>query len=191
MSQPAYSKHGEGLRLVRLLVVLSGLSPLFILLAVRGNNVFPDQWFIAGCITFIVIPNAVLLSRILLVKKEKNTHPVKVGSAEDQRAHLLVYLFSILLPFYRQEIGSVRDLAALLVALAFIVFLFWHLNLHYMNIIFTIRGYRIFTVYPPVEENPYTGKNSFMLITKRSALKSGDNLVVVRLSDSVYFEQRQ
>lgn len=191
MSQPSYGEHGEGLRLVRLLVVLSGLSPLFLLLALRGNNVFPEQWFIASCATFVVIPNVFLWARVMLAKKRRDVRSLTIGSAEDQRAHLLVYLFSILLPFYRQEIGDMRDFIALLVALAFIVFLFWHLNLHYMNIIFAVLGYRIFTVYPPDEENPYTGRNSFMLITRRPALKSGDHLVAVRLSDAVYFEQRR
>jgi hypothetical protein len=31
------------------------------------------------------------------------------------------------------------------------VFLFWHLNLHYMNLLFAALGFRVFTVYPPAD----------------------------------------
>ena len=52
-----------------------------------------------------------------------------------------LYLFAMLLPFYSQDLGSWRYLGASFAALAFIVFLFWHLNLHYMNLLFAALGF--------------------------------------------------
>lgn len=113
-----------------------------------------------------------------------------VGSAEDHRDHLLVYLFAMLLPFYPIDTGTWRDFAALLSALSFVVFLFWHLNLHYMNLIFAIGGYHVFTISPPEDGNPLSGRMTQVLITPRVSLVSGEHIVAYRLSDTVYFEAR-
>jgi hypothetical protein len=68
------------------------------------------------------------------------------------------------------------------------VFLFWHLNLHYMNLIFAARGFRVFTISPPADGNPLTSKNSNAFITRRVAISPGDRLVGYRLSNTVYLE---
>ena len=111
------------------------------------------------------------------------------GSTEDHRSHILIYLFATLLPFYREEIGSIRDLLAMCAALGLIIFLFWRLNLHYLNLFFAITGYQVFTVSPPKKENPYTGQESFVLITRRKQLREGKKLVAFRLSDTVFLEK--
>jgi hypothetical protein len=99
-----------------------------------------------------------------------------------------VYLFAMLLPFYSEDIGTWRDFGATLAALAFIVFLFWHLNLHYMNLLFALRDLRVFTVYPPADGNTLTAKTRHALITWRVSLASGEQVVAYRLSDTVYLE---
>ena len=38
--------HGEGLKLARLLMVLSSVSPLFVLWAIRGTTLVPDVYFL-------------------------------------------------------------------------------------------------------------------------------------------------
>ena len=137
-----------------------------------------------------IAPSAFLVLRVNTARSNSDKRTLTVGIGEDQRAHVLVYLFAILLPFYREEIATHRDLAAMLVALAFIAFLFWHLNLHYINILFALFGYRVFTVSPPQDNNRYTGRESFILITRRGYLLPGDQLSAYRLSDSVYVEAR-
>jgi hypothetical protein len=122
------------------------------------------------------------------VYKLKETRELVVGTAEDHRDHLLVYLFAILLPFYAADLGTYRDLAAALAALGFIVFLFWHLNLHYMNLLFAVFSYRVFTVNPPADNNPHTGKVSQVLITRRTLVLPGERMVVYGLSDTVGME---
>lgn len=178
----------EGLRAARLLMVLSSISPLFILWAIRGNGLIPDRYFVAFCAFMVIIPNGFLWLRLRIAKKQADKRELVVGSADDHRDHILVYLFAMLLPFYSEAIGTWRDFGATLVALAFIVFLFWHLNLHYMNLIFAAFNYRVFTVYPPTDGNPLTGKTRQALITRRVNLAPGDRLTAYRLSDTVYLE---
>jgi hypothetical protein len=181
-------KHNEGLKIARLLMVLSSISPLFILWAIRGNKLISDAYLFALCAFMVVAPNVFLWVRIATAKRLKERRELVIGKAEDHRDHLLVYLFSMLLPFYAAELATWRDLAALLVALAFIVFLFWHLNLHYMNVLFAALGYRVFTIYPPSDANLLSGKISQVLITRRVGLSTGQHINAYRLSDTVYFE---
>jgi hypothetical protein len=188
MPPSASRPHREGLRAARVLMVLSSISPLFILWAIRGNSLIPDRYFIGFCTLMVVGPNAFLWLRIRTAKKQADKRALKVGTADDHRDHILVYLFAMLLPFYSEDLGSWRYLGASFAALAFIVFLFWHLNLHYMNLLFAGLGYRVFTVYPPADGNPLTGKTRQAVITRRVSLASGDRLVAYRLSNTVYLE---
>lgn len=136
----------------------------------------------------VFLPNAFLWLRIKTAKKLKETREIQVGYAEDHREHLLVYLFTMLLPLYAADLGTWRDLGAAFAALGFIVFLFWHLNLHYINLVFAIAGYRVFTIYPPADDNPLTGKTSFVVITPRVSVSTGTRLMAYRLSDTVLLE---
>ncbi len=180
--------HREGLKAARLLMVLSSISPLFILWAIRGNKLISDCYLLAFCAVMVVVPNAFLWLRVRTARKLQERRELAVGSAEDHRDHLLVYLFAMLLPFYAADLGTWRDLAAVLAALSFIVFLFWHLNLHYMNLLFAVLGYRVFTLSPPADGNPLSGRVSQVLITRRVAVLAGERLIAYRLSDTVYFE---
>ena len=171
-------RHSEGLKAAQLLMVLSSISPLFVLWAIRGNSLIPDRYFVAFCALMVILPNAFLWLRIRTAKKQADKRELLVGKAEDHRDHILVYLFVMLLPFYSEDFGSWRYLSVSFAALAFIVFLFWHLNLHYMNLIFAALGYRVFTVYPPADGNPLTGRIRQAVITRRVSLASGDRLAV-------------
>lgn len=184
-------RNTEGLKIARLLMVLSSISPLFILWAIRGTSLIPDCYLLSFCAAMVIAPNAFLWVRIQTARRLKETRELVIGSAEDHRDHLLVYLFTMMLPFYAAGLGTWRDLSAALVALSFIVFIFWHLNLHYMNILFAAIGYRVFTIYPQPDENPFSGKVSRVLITRRISIVPGERIVAHRLSDTVFFEEEQ
>ncbi len=171
-----------------MLMVLSSISPLFILWAIRGNSLISDHFFVTFCVFMVLGPYAFLLLRIRMAKRQADRRELTIGKADDHRDHILVYLFAMLLPLYAATLGTWRDFGAVLVALVFIIFLFWHLNLHYTNLLFALLGYRIFTVYPPVDGNPLTGRIRQVIITRRVALSSGERLIVYRLSDTVYME---
>jgi hypothetical protein len=185
----ADTKHSEGLKLARLFMVLSGMSPLFMLWAIKGNKIVSDGYLLSACVALVLIPNLVLWLRIRTAKEQNDMRDVVVEKAEDHRDHLLVYLFAMLLPFY--PIDTVRDISALLAALAFIVFLFWHLNLHYMNIWFAIRGYRVYVITPIEDKNVLSGRAGLVLITARTDILKGESIKAYRLSDTLCFEARQ
>ncbi len=182
------TRQGEGLKLARLLMVLSSVSPLFVFWAIRGTRIVPDAYFLTFCALMVVVPNAFLWIRIGTAKRHQEMRELVVGVAEDHREHLLVYLFAMLLPFYADTLADWRALAAALSALGFIVFLFWHLNLHYMNVVFAMFGFRVFTLYPEANGNPHSGRLNFVLITPRVSLAAGDRINAYRISDTVYFE---
>lgn len=181
----------EGLGVARLLMVLSSISPLFILWGIRGNKLIPDHLLLIVCALMVLVPNGFLWLRIYIARKHKDRKELTVGAAEDHRDHLLVYLFTMLLPLYPIDMASWRDLAAILAALGFVIFLFWHLNLHYMNLLFAVAGYRVYTICPPMNTSSISSRASYALITRRTAITSGDRLIAYRLSDTVYFEVQE
>ena len=69
------------------------------------------------------------------------------------------------------------------------LFLFLHLNLHYLNLWFVACRYRVYTVFPPESDNPLSGQTPFVLITRRPYLPKGLTVGTLRLSNSVYLEK--
>ena len=110
MTRLLNSGHHEGLKVARLLMVLSSISPLFILWAIRGNSLIPDLYFIAFCLLMVVAPNGFLWLRLRTARKNKDKRDLTIGKADDHRDHMLVYLFAMLLPFYSEDLGSWRYL---------------------------------------------------------------------------------
>lgn len=188
MGAASMKNSNEGLKIARLFMVLSSMSPLFILWAIRGNCLVPDSYHFIFCALLVLLPNAFLCLRVFIAKRNRDRRELSIGQADDHREHLLVYLFAMLLPFYSVGLDNVRDLASTLVALSFIIFLFWHLNLHYLNLVFALLGYRVFTVYPPTDGNTLTGVLPFIVITRRVRLLPGQQIHMYRLSDTVYLE---
>jgi len=178
----------ESLGIARLIMVLGSLSPLFVILAIRGVNGIPDRWLITFSSLMIVVPNIFLWWRVKTAKRLKEKRELTTGKVEDHRDRLLVYLFTMLLPFFTTSPQSTRELAAYALALVFIVFLFWHLNLHYMNLLFALFDYKVFTVHPTEDVGSRDGRYSWVLITKRSYVPEGKRLIVYRLSNTVYME---
>jgi hypothetical protein len=180
----------EGLRLARFMMVLSSLSPLFLLWAVRGIPTVPDFCLWATCGLLIGLPNAILYLRIRLAKKRGDTATIKVNQADDHREHLLVYLFAMLLPLYDLNLGEERDFFAAVIAVTFIVFLFYHLHMYYMNLMFALLGYRVFTIHPTTEGDRLSREDRFVLLTFRPSIRANQEILAIRISNSVYFEPR-
>jgi hypothetical protein len=185
----AKRSRSEGVPLARLCMVVASLSPLFLLWAVRGIPHIADRVLIPTCIALIVVPNLVLLGRLLVARKANDIHLKSVGIAEDHRDHLLVYLFAVLLPLWDASLDNTRNVAATLVALAFIIFLFWHLNLYYMNLAFAAFDFRVFSVHPPKGTSSIGSAEVFVLITKRSSLSEGTQISAYRISNHVFWEK--
>lgn len=149
-----------------------------------------DSLFIPLCAGLAVLPTLLLCRRVQIARRNNESKVIVVGTADDHRDHILVYLFAMLLPFYTVDLGGLREFAATLVALVFVVFLFWHLNMHYMNLVFALRGYRVFTITPPNgKDSRHGGRHSFVLLTKRASVPMGESIDTFRLSDTVFIEK--
>lgn len=183
------STNREGLKTARFLMVLGSFAPLFVLWAVKGTALVRDRYFAAICVALAMLPNLFLWLRIKTARDLNEKKELVVGSAEDHRDHLVVYLFVMLLPLYPIDLNVKRELATAVVAVLFVLFIFWHLNLHYMNVLFALFGYRVFSVMPPDDGNRFSGKMGFVVITKRPILLAGEHLTAYRLSNTVYFER--
>ena len=175
----------EGLTAARLMMVVASMWPVFVFSAVRGNDLITDHWFIAFCSAMVVIPNAFLLLRIHIARKRRDTRSFSVGASEEHRSERLLYLFAMLLPLHVGDIETWRELWASAAALTFIAFLFWHLNLHYINPAFAVFGYRVFTISLGNERHQLAGRR-YTVITKRRGVRPGDWIRTHRLSETVY-----
>lgn len=177
----------EGMKAIRLLMVVSSFAPLFIIWMIRGIPIIPDCYFIPICVAMVAIPNLVLCFRFWGMKRNSEKFPLVVGRAEDHRDHLLVYLISMFLPFYAPDILSWRELVAFVFVVGLIIFLFWYLDLHYVNVVITAAGYRVFTVYPDGEHSEF-GNEPFVLLTQRSSVSKNQKILAYRISDTIFME---
>ena len=136
----------------------------------------------------VLVPSGFLVLRIHTSKKNQDKRELTVGNIEGYGYHILTYIFAMLLPFYRQDLATVRDVFAICVALVLVIVIFWNLNLHYINFIFIIQGYRTFVVHPPDDGNPYSGGEDYILVTRRASISSGQHIIAYRVSDTVFLE---
>ena len=183
-----FRRVGEQLRLLRFCMVMVSFAPLFLLVAIRGNDVVPDRWTWTVCALLIALPLAFLLARMWLVWASDARTEIVVGDAEDSRSHVLGYLFATMLPFYRSSIDEWRDLTALVVALGFILLLFWCLQWHYVNWLLLVLGYRVYTITPPPDPGGLGRRTPWVLITRRVRPLAGDRISAKRVSNTVFWE---
>jgi len=184
-------RKGGGLKIARFLMVLASISPLFIFWAVKGSCLIPDRLLVPACVALCLIPNAVLFGRLQVARHQGDTREVVIGNIEDVRNHILLYLFAMLLPLYALELSSWRNVAAALAAVLFIVAIFYCFDLHYMNLLFVIFSYRVFTVSSAADATKRSGRRVLVLITRRDFLDAGDTVTAYRLSDTVFMETAQ
>lgn len=187
-SRPA-RRSREYLRVYRCLMVLSSIAPLFVLWGISGIDLFP-WWCVAiPAFSLAVLPTIGLFAREKIAVRDGDTAVLTIGTSEDRRGDIIAYLLALLLPFYREAIDSWPEFVAMAVALIVIVFLFYRLNFHYINLVFAIRGYRVFMVHPPPGDSDYGSVQSVTLITQRGGLRPNDKIVAYRISDTVYIEK--
>ncbi|MGN6365892.1 hypothetical protein [Asticcacaulis taihuensis] len=183
----------EGLGLVRFVLVWSSLSPVFVLWAFRGVASIPDKYWIPGCLALFMMPTAILYALFNKAKQTKNVKTIKIYSSKDQREHLLTYLFAMIIPLFQASLGSIRDILSIFAAFFLIMFLFWHMRLHYMNILFAIFGFKIFSVEVRVgtsEEERKQGRiSSYVVISRRHIIPDGSNLTGYRLGGGVLVDE--
>lgn len=172
-------------------MVLSSFSPLFLFWAMQKVGpityydciiLTPRQWWLA-CLVLAVVPTAVLYLRKSIATRNNDTQKLKVVKCDDHSEHLLTYLVANLLPFYSSQINSVRSLATVVAAVAFVVFIMWRMNMHYINLFFALQGYKVYTI----TLNETEGRR-VILLSKRNYIAVDAEVTGVRLSNTVYIE---
>ena len=63
----------ESLAVLRFVLVVGSLAPLFLLWAIRGNDLIPDNWLIPVCLGLAVVPNLILMGRRNAARRAKST----------------------------------------------------------------------------------------------------------------------
>lgn len=178
-----------GLGFARLMMVIGSFWPLFLLWAIRGSKLVEDQILILICAALIILPILFLYYRIWKAKRNEDVRQITIENPEDHRDHILIYLFAILLPVYSLNLDTFRDSLVVIVALTLIVFIFWIMNLHYMNLFFAIFNFNLYTINPRQSPGLPRKSDSYVLITKKTLVNNGDNITAYRISDTVFIEK--
>lgn len=174
--------------LPKLFLVLSSMSPLFILWAIRGSSLFPQFWFVFGCVALFVASNAYLLAIVMRGRARVGRRSIEVVSATDRRQDVISYLFAMLLPFYTVDMNSWREFAASVAAFLIVVILFTSLDLHYLNLWIAVFRYHCFET--TLRGSDTNGSPTrVMLISRRSAIAPGSRLSTVPISPLVVLEE--
>lgn len=177
-------KTSEGLPLVKFMMLLSSMAPLFLLVGIRGmNDVVDDKHLWIAVILLLIIPFFIVKLRIHFAVKSNDVFVLDVSETKNNKEYLFTYLFTVLLPLYSVTISDNREFGAIIFAICLVIFVLWNMNLHFVNILFAIQGYRVFTI---------ESFDSAILLTTRSAIpKNINELKVHRLSNTVFIELKK
>lgn len=181
--------HSQSLFIARLLIVMGSMAPLFFLWLFKDPDTIVLPYFRTILASLILIPNIILCLRIIYSIKDKESSPITIMSSDNQKDHLLTYLFALLIPFYQADFSNYYGIISSFLVVLLLVFLFLHLNLHYVNILFAIFGYRVYTITPNEKLN--RSADSVVLLTKRVRLNIDDRITAFRISDTVFIEFKE
>lgn len=183
----------EGLGLVRFVLVWSSLSPVFLLWSIRGVDAIADGVWVPLCMVLFLLPTLILWWIFRRSKQSDNVKTITIASSGDHREHLLTYLFAMLIPLFDANLGGLRSIVAMSLAFLFIMFLFWHMRLHYMNLIFAVLGYRIYTVEAQAgttaDDRGTTRLVTYAVISRRHYLPENSALTGYRLGGHVLVDR--
>lgn len=169
-------KTNEGLPLVKFMMLLSSMAPLFLLVGIRGmDGVISDKHLWISIALLLVIPFIIVKLRIHYSIKSNDVFVLNISETKNNKEYLFTYLFTVLLPLYSVTINENREFGAITFAICFVIFVLWNMNLHFVNILFAVQGYRVFTI---------ESFDSAILLTTRSTIpKNIKEIKVHRLSN--------
>lgn len=173
---------------VQLLLVLSSVSPIVLLWAIRGTSLTSDCVFISACLVIFFILNIAHFLFLFAARKHETIRIVRVKALIDRRPDIITYLFALVLPLYATNLDSWRNLALSLAVILIIVLLFWRTNLHYLNFWVLVFGLTCFEVRSEEAATNGQGLASYILISRRSWIPSEEQVRSLVLSDTVFLE---
>ena len=171
----------------RFILVLACMAPLFILMAIRGIGPVPWEFYFPVFIALAIVPNLILVARIYIAVKNNDRKMIRISNPTDNREQLITYVFAMLLPLFQSSVSSEQDLWAALCALLFVVYIFGHMELYYMNFFFALAGYRILSLRPDSISGNFSVTH--VLITKRDSTSITQDINPIRITDFLLFDK--
>ena len=177
-------------RFLRFAFVIASFTPLFVLLGVKGNLYLSDEtlWWSVAALVFL--PNALLLIRWLIVRNGEQVIELQIADSSDNRDSLVIYLLAVLLALYGVNPENGREWIAFGLTIFFVILLFWMANLHHLNVIFNLAGYRTYTVTLKVNGAHRAHTSQGVLLTKRLQPPANRAMQCHRLSHDVFIEKK-
>ena len=172
---------------IKLMLVLACMAPLFILMAIRGMGPVPWEYYFPLFILMAIVPNVILVLRIWRAIKNRDQKIIRVDSYTDNREQLITYIFAMLIPLFQTAAATEQDVYAAMCAFLFVVYIFGHMELYYMNFFFSFAGYRILSIRPDASSGSLSVAH--VLITKRRSFPLGQDIVVTRVTDFLLFDR--
>jgi len=177
-------KSNEGLPLVKFMMLVSSMAPLFLLVGIRGMETVVDDNHLQIAVTLLLtLPFIIIKLRIYFARKSNDVFVLDVSDSKNNKEYLFTYLFTVLLPLYSVSINDNREFGAVLFAICLVLFVLWNMNLHFVNILFAIQGYRVYTI--------ESYESAILLTTRSSIPKDLHEIKVHRLSSSVFIELKK
>jgi hypothetical protein len=160
---------------------LSSYSPLFAVFALLDS--FGSGWPTRVCLGVAVV-GLLLPALIFLIARRLAPQSLRVESSQIRDGDALAYIATYLVPFAAITATTARERGAIGLFVFLIAVLYVRSELFYINPLLALVGYRLFQVATPAG-------TSVVLLTRRRFLRSGIDLKARRLSDYVYWEDRQ
>jgi len=184
----------------KILLFFSAYTPLFVLLLLKLCSQI-SQWFqkispdntiqpvflifpsvtdlivFLVLITIIILPNIVLWAIISETRKTNNPSTVKISQIKEMNHIYIGYLMSYVIPFLSFNFTDLFDIAAIILLLSLVCFIYINSNLLYVNVMLSVFRYNLFKITD--SEN-----NEYRLITKNKNLVINDELRIASISDS-------
>ncbi len=176
----------KGLKFLRFLLLLSSISPVFILLAIKGSN-FSDEnmnkYFIVALFCLICVSIIPMVVCYIKLKNEKEKTILKSiqNKIELCSGEYSAYIISIALPLCQNDLTNVHQLCFLIAMFIFIVFLFYVFNLYYLNIFFYLFNYKLYKI--------KNERETFILISKKSSKDiENKSIQTKKITNSLFME---
>jgi len=181
----------------KILLFLSSYTPLFLILFLKAIsqaieiyqkieqiNIFEYLAsniilisVISTIILLTIIPNIILVRILNDIMSTTNSKQLRVHSVQKMNHIYMEYLVSYIIPFLSFDFSNIFDVLALMLLLLTICVIYINSDLLYINIIFNIRGYNLYSVTD-------ASNNIIMTLSKKKQLKTGVLLSVRDVSES-------
>lgn len=175
----------NGLKFFRFLLLISSISPVFVLLALKGASFVADDYNVAynsimwGIFIVSFLP---LLIRYQIAKNEK----VKLAINKNVTPCIeeySTYILSIALPLCQNDLISEKNFLFFIAMIVFVLIVFYVFNLYYLNIFFYLLGYKLYKVVP-------SRSHSYVVISKKEIQEiQSKDIVAIRLTNSLFWER--